>query len=61
VNAENDDGRNMKEAEESLDQVERVIKENERKKVDRLLHSTPRHKGKTNGNAGGFRQSIKQY
>ena len=61
VNAENDAGRKMKEAEEALDQRERVIKESERKKADRLLHSTPRHKAKTNGNAGSFWQSVKQY
>ncbi|KAN0108353.1 Non-repetitive/WGA-negative nucleoporin C-terminal domain containing protein [Hyaloscypha variabilis] len=61
MNDENDDGRKMKEAEEALDQVERVIKESERKKAESLLHSTPRHKAKTNGHLGGFRRSIKQY
>jgi nuclear pore complex protein Nup133 len=61
VNDENDDGRKMKEAEETLKQVERGIKENERKKAESLLHAKPRHNLKANGHVGSFRRSIKQY
>ncbi len=61
VNDENDDGRKMKEAENALDQVERGIKESERKKAESLLHSKPRQTLKTNGHMGSFRRSFKQY
>jgi nuclear pore complex protein Nup133 len=61
VNDENDNGRKMREAEETLDEVERGIKESERKKAESLLHSKPRQKSKTNGSLGSFRRSIKQY
>jgi nuclear pore complex protein Nup133 len=60
VNDENDEGHKMKEAEEALDQMERVIKESERKKADSLL-TRPRHNLKMNGHVGSFRKSIKQY
>jgi nuclear pore complex protein Nup133 len=61
VNEENDDGRKMKEAEEVLDEVERGIKESDRRKVENLLHSKPRYKPKMNGSLGSFRRSIKKY
>jgi nuclear pore complex protein Nup133 len=60
-NEETDDGRKMKEAEGALDEVERGIKESERRKAESLLHSKPRYKPKMNGSLGSFRRSIKQY
>jgi nuclear pore complex protein Nup133 len=61
VNDENDDGRKMKGAEEALDEVERGIKESERRKAESLLHSKPMYRAKANGSLGSFRRSVKQY
>ncbi len=61
VNDENDGGRKMKEAEEALDEVERAIKESERRKAENLLHSKPRYRSTLSGSLGSFRRSIKQF
>jgi len=55
------DGKNMQEAADMLDVMEREIKENEKQEAERQLFSKPRYKSKTKKLNGGFRSSVQQY
>jgi nuclear pore complex protein Nup133 len=60
---ETEDGKNMIEARNELENIEATIAQKEMGKAEGLLRAKPRYKPKVraNGGAGSFRTSIKQY